>query len=126
MFPLLFAPISPLFAGFCSEMRVAHYYKRCKKSLVFALKSCKIRIENEAVFDEKTMKNPRFFEISPAFSRNIMYCKILTAAKPQRTVAVFGVGEWCKSLGCKILTPSCKEMEKKVQKSRCFFTRFSR
>lgn len=124
MFPLLLESFSSHLAGNCTVICDTRYYKTCKKSLFFALKSFKIRFIFCSVFASKPMQKLNISLNFRDFLRNILQVNILRAVQGE----CFGLEKYgktgCNSLTCKILTEENKKSEEKAQKSTYFFTRF--
>ena len=120
----LHALFSSHLAGSCSAIHDARHYERCKKSLFFALKSCKFRIVFHSIFVSKPMQKCNIFPVFIENLCNILQNKILRVL--QNALAItFGIAATPHNLlTCKILTQGNKKNKEKVQKSRCFFTRF--
>ena len=121
----LHALFSSHLAGSCSAIHDARHYERCKKSLFFALKSCKFRIVFHSIFVSKPMQKCNIFPVFIENLCNILQNKILRALQTAPTIISGTVAIPHKLLICKILTQGNKKNKEKVQKSRRFFTRFS-
>ena len=103
----------------------SRYYKPCKKSLFFALKSCKFRFVFCFVSASKPMQKQKFFPVFLEILRNILQTNVLSAMKNVFTTAFSTTETHYNLLTCKILTQSERKNEKKVQKLMQNFTRFS-
>jgi hypothetical protein len=121
----LHAPFSSHLAGNCSAIRTAHYYKRCKKSLFFALKSFKFRFVFCFVSASKPMQKRNIFPVFLENLRNILQANVLGALRTVFATAFNTAETRHNLLTCKILTQYGKKNEKKVQKLMQNFTRFS-
>ena len=103
----------------------SRYYKPCKKSLFFALKSCKFRFVFCFVSASKPMQKRNIFPVFLENLRNILQTNVLNSLQ-NVIVTVFSTNETRHNLlTCKILTLNERKNEKKVQKLKQNFTRFS-
>lgn len=103
----------------------SRYYKPCKKSLFFALKSCKIRFVFCFVSASEPMQKRNIFPVFLENLRNILQTNVLGALRAVFTTAFSTAATQHNLLTCKILTQYGKKNEKKVQKLMQNFTRFS-
>lgn len=121
----LHALFSSHLAGNFSAIRDARHYERCKKSLFFALKSCKFRIVFHSIFASKPMQKRNIFPVFLENLCNILQNRILRVLQTAPATTLGTAATPHNLLTCKILTQENKKNKEKVQKSRCFFTRFS-
>ena len=101
------------------------YYKRRKKSLFFALKSCKFRFIFLLVFTSKPMQKQNIFPVYFGNPCNILQTNMLRILKKDFVTAFSSTITRHNLLNCKILTIINTGNEKKVQKMMQNFTRFS-
>ena len=82
----------------------SRYYKPCKKSLFFALKSCKIRFVFCFVSTSKPMQKRNFFPVFLENIRNILQANVLSPL--QNVIATVSSTNETRHnlLTCKILT----------------------
>lgn len=107
-----------------AENGYSRYYKRRKKSLFFALKSCKFRFIFLFVFASKPMQKQNIFPVYFGNPCNILQTNMLCTLKKNFATAFSSTITRHNLLNYKILTIINTKNEKKVQKMMQNFTRF--